>query len=115
MTLERWTFARTDELKAQLRDIDPVLAHQVDRDIDKLVTRGIQNVGEPLVGHLEGDIYYVRSMVRGCGWFRTFYFRNGLTSLLGFYGFFKTSDRLPGRVKKVILERHEQYKNRRKK
>ena len=114
MTRERWAFETSKELDAQIEDLEEVLAHQVRKDIEKVATRGIQNVSEPLVGHLEGDIYYVRSMVKGCGWFRTFYFRDGRVSFFGFFGFFKKSDRVPKRVLKVVLEKAEEYKQRRR-
>ena len=65
-----------------------------------------------MVAHLEGDIYYVRSMVKGCGWFRAFYFRDGRFSLFGFFGYFKNRDKLPSRVHKQILQKFEDYRGR---
>lgn len=109
MTRERWIFEKSEELKSQIAALDPVLAHQVEQDIKKVETRGIDNVGEPLVSHLDGDVWYVRSMVKGCGWFRTFYFRDGRISLFGFYGYFKKSKRLPNRVRKLVLQKSEQH------
>jgi hypothetical protein len=72
MTGPRWTFRRSAALARALEDLDPVMRHKVEKDIEKVVTRGIERVSEPLVAHLEGRIYYVRSMVAGRGWFRTF-------------------------------------------
>lgn len=112
MTGEKWTFDRSDELVAAIDALDPVLRHKVNKDIQKVVTRGIDRVGEPLVAHFEGDIYYVRSMVKGCGWFRTFYFRSGRFSLYGFFGYFKKGAKLPRRIRKQVLAKYEDYQRR---
>lgn len=110
MTREHWAFRRSSELEAALDDLEPVLKHKVLKDIEKVETRGINGVSEPLVKKLEGDIYYVRSMVKGCGWFRTFYFRDGRFSFFGFYGYFKKRGRLPGRIVKEIIRKYEEHR-----
>jgi len=40
MTRHRWTFRRSPELEAAIADLEPVLKHKVNKDIEKVETRG---------------------------------------------------------------------------
>lgn len=91
--------------------LEQPLREQVILDIEKMETRGIRGAVPPLAKHLDGDVYYVRSEVHGCGWFRTFYFRSGRTSFYGFAGYFKNRDKLPRRVVEQVMEKCQQYQN----
>jgi phage-related protein len=111
MTHGPWTFNRTAELQAAIDDLDndPVLQRTVERDIEKLTTRGIDGARAPKFCKFQGDVYYIRSEA-GRSMFRVYYFQSGPKSFCGFYGFKKSEQKMKPSEIKLILDRFELLK-----
>ncbi|HEX8271849.1 MAG TPA: type II toxin-antitoxin system RelE/ParE family toxin [Longimicrobiaceae bacterium] len=90
-----------------IANLAPVPRKQVERDLDKLETRGLKAL-PPLTGNIEGPVWELRSKVEGHGLYRIFYYRDGAASFHAFYAYQKKEDRLPKQVRAEVLGRYEQ-------
>lgn len=95
-----------------MRTQQRVVAHAINRDIEKLASRGL-GATEPLIGHLEGDVRYLRTKCEPHGIFRLFYFRDGPDSVVMFYPYTKKTDKLPGRVRREVMMKYNLLTGRR--
>lgn len=112
MSSPRWVFRKTTQLQDFIESQEAAVQRQIAVNIEKLETRGVNGAREPLVGHMQDDVYYLRCNVEGYGWFRCFFFRDGPTSFCGFFGLDKKTNRIPRRVAKQIMQKFNELKSR---
>jgi phage-related protein len=92
---------------AFITGLAPIPRRQVERDIEKLKTRGLAAL-PPLTDHIEGPVWELRSKVEGHGVYRLFYHRDGVASFHAFHAYQKKDERLPARVRSEVLRRYEE-------
>jgi Phage derived protein Gp49-like (DUF891) len=76
MSREPFTLRLEPEVQAFMAALPPVPRRQLERDLEKLASRGMQ-VLPPLTGALYGPVWELRSRVEGFGRYRLFYYRDG--------------------------------------
>lgn len=108
MHVAAWEIDTTD-VEDFIAEQETVVQHKIRADLKKLRTRGVK-ARAPLVKHLEGDVYYLRSRCNPHGTFRIFYFRDGARSFRAFLAFQKKGRRIPKRIRKRALHRFKQIK-----
>lgn len=96
-----------EEVIAFIASLEQVPRRQVERDLEKLASRGLEAL-PPLTGNLHGPIWELRSKVEGHGLYRIFYYRDGIRSFHAFYPYQKKDERLPARVRAEVLKRYEE-------
>lgn len=99
------------EVEGFVANLAPVPRRQVERDLDKLASRGTRAL-PPLTGNLEGPIWELRSKVEGHGLYRLFYYRSGESSFHVFYPYQKKDEKLPGHVRTEVLKRYQELTGR---
>jgi hypothetical protein len=97
MTSQPFTLRIEPEVTAYIAGLPPVARRQVERDLEKLASRGM-GTSPPLVGKAIGGLLELRSAPPGHGVVRLSFYRDGETS---FHVFFRhrttVSGFLPGR------------------
>ena len=73
----RFSIRLEDEVSGFIDALPTVPRAQVERDLEKLATRGLGAL-PPLTGNVEGPVWELRSKVDGYGLYRIFYYRDGL-------------------------------------
>src|SRR5688500_13434560 len=91
------------EVESFVANLAPVPRRQVERDLEKLASRGIKAL-PPLTGNLEGPVWELRSKVEGHGLYRLFYYRDGEASFNVFYPYQKKDEKLPHHVRAEVLK-----------
>ena len=104
MHFAAWSVDTTD-VEEFISELGQVEQHQVRRDLEKLENRGTA-AKPPLVGRLDGAVYYLRSPFGA----RIFYFQDGERSLRAFDAYVKKRKRLPKHVRERVLRRYETIK-----
>jgi phage-related protein len=99
------------EVESFVANLDAVSRRQVERDLEKLASRGI-NALPPLTGNLEGPVWELRSRVEGHGLYRLFYYRDGETSFHVFFPYQKKDEKLPSHVRAEVLRRYQEITGR---
>lgn len=111
MESDRFRVWYEPEVAAFIASLAAVPRRQIERDVEKLETRGVRAL-PPLTGNVEGPIWELRSKVEGHGSFRIFYYRDGPRSFRAFHAFQKKEERLPHHVRDEVLKKYEQLTGR---
>ena len=91
MSITPFTLRIEPEVEAFLAGLAPAPRRQVQRDLEKLASRGMQAL-PPLIAKSTGPVWELRSRVEGHGRFRLFYYRDGETS---FHVFIRKGTKMP--------------------
>lgn len=99
-----WAIEADRQVHEFLHERSRLVQHAIEKDLDKLRTRGL-DLRAPLLGHFDGDIYYLRTKCDEGG-YRIFYFRNGERSFRAFFAYKKESEQMPQHVKETVRNRY---------
>lgn len=105
MPSRRWTIRADSQVTEFISEQETVVRYQIEKDLEKLRSRGLE-ARSPLVKHLKGDIYYLRTKCEPHGIFRTFYFRDGKRRFRAFFAYQKKDQKLPDRIRRKVLRRY---------